>query len=296
MMGVTRLEPPSPLPALEEVEHRFVEANGIKIHVAESGKGPPLMLLHGGPQHWYAWRHIIPELADEFRLICPDLRGFGWSDAPRDGYSIPDRARDMIGVLDALGLERVRLAGHDWGGMIGFYMCFENPERIERFMAISINHPWQRWWPGLSNDWRLWYQVLIVFPGLGPWIQRRRPGFLRFILGLGLADPDATWAPGEREHYASIMQQPERAVAESKMYRALWTSEGLKTMMRTERLDLPILLVHGTRDFSISARIQRSGWQEHAPQMSLELVDGGSHWLLNERPELITARAREFFS
>jgi pimeloyl-ACP methyl ester carboxylesterase len=148
----------------------------------------------------------------------------------------------------------------------------------------------------LSNDWRLWYQLPIVLPGFGPWIQRRLPGFLRFMLRLRLRDPSATWAPGEREHYASLMQQPARAAAESNMYRSLWTPAGVKTLMRTERLDMPILLVHGTRDFAVGPRIQRSGWQEHAPRMTLELVDGASHWLLNERPDLITARAREFFS
>jgi pimeloyl-ACP methyl ester carboxylesterase len=209
-------ERPPPLPVVEGIRHRFVQANGITIHVAEAGQGPPLMLLHGGPQHWYAGRHIIPELAGEFRLICPDLRGFGWSDAPRDGYSIAERARDMIGVLDALQMVKVQLAGHDWGGMIGFHMCFDAPTRIDRYMAISIDHPWQRLWPGLSNDWRLWYQLLIVLPVLGPWIQRRIPGFLRFMLRLGVSDQRATWAPGEREHYASVMQEPARATAESR--------------------------------------------------------------------------------
>jgi pimeloyl-ACP methyl ester carboxylesterase len=292
---IPRTEQPPSLPSVEGVEHRFVQANGIRVHVAEAGEGPPLMLLHGGPQHWYAWRHVIPELAGEFRLICPDLRGFGWSDAPRDGYRIDQRARDMIGVLDALSIDKVQLAGHDWGGMLGFHMCFVARERIERFMAVSINHPWQRWWPGLSNDWRLWYQLLIVLPGLGPWISCV-PAFLRFMLGLGVADPSATWAPGEREHYAALMQEPARALANSKMYRALWTPNGIKTMMHTEPLDLPILLVHGTRDFAIGPRIQRSGWQHHAPQMTLELIDGASHWLLNEHPKLIATRAREFFS
>jgi pimeloyl-ACP methyl ester carboxylesterase len=82
VLTTTTCAPGPPLPPVEGVEHRFVRANGIRIHVAETGQGPPLMLLHGGPQHWYAWRHIIPELAGEFRLICPDLRGFGWSDVP----------------------------------------------------------------------------------------------------------------------------------------------------------------------------------------------------------------------
>jgi pimeloyl-ACP methyl ester carboxylesterase len=288
--------PPLPWPVVEGVEHRFVVANGIRIHVAEAGAGPPLMLIHGGPQHWYAWRHVIPSLADSFRLICPDLRGFGWSDAPETGYSIPERAQDMIALLDALELDRIDLAGHDWGGMIGFHMCFAAPERIKRFMAISINHPWQRWWPGLTNDWRLWYQLLLITPGLGPLIQRRIPGFLRLMLRLGVSDPSATWAPGEREHYAALNQHPARARAQTSMYRALWTPAGLRTMMHSEPLDLPILLIHGTRDFAIGPRIQRTGWQQHAPRMQLELIQGASHWLLNQHPDLIAAKAREFFT
>ncbi len=291
-----RPEPPEPLPVPDEIEHRFVEANGSRFHIVEAGSGPFLMLIHGGPQHWYAWRHVIPSLAEHFRIICPDLRGFGWSDAPSVGYTIPERTRDIIAVLDAIGVDTVQLAGHDWGGMIGFQMCFDAPERVERFMAISINHPWQRWWPGLSNDWRLWYQALLAAPGIGPWVQRRVPAFVRLMLRLGLSDSANVWTPGEREHYASVMQDPARAAAQSKMYRALWTPSGIKGMMRTERLDLPILLIHGTGDFAIGTRIQRSGWQDKAPRMNVEFVEGGSHWLLNEHPDLIAARAQAFFS
>jgi pimeloyl-ACP methyl ester carboxylesterase len=251
------------------------------------------MLLHGGPQHWYAWRHIIPELASEFRLVCPDLRGFGWSDVPAGGYRPSDRAADMIGVLDALGLDQMQLAGHDWGAWVGFQMCFDACERIERFLAISMAHPWQRL-SAFSNDWRLWYQLVLMTPGLGAWAQRRT-GFVRFMLNRGVADPSKAWAPGEREHYAALVREPDRAGAQARMYRALWSLEGAKSLLRREPLNLPILLIHGTRDFAIGPRIQRSGWQPHAPNMSVELVDGGSHWLLNERPELITARARDFF-
>jgi pimeloyl-ACP methyl ester carboxylesterase len=288
-------EPGPPLPSVPGVEHRFIDANGIRIHVAEAGAGPPLMLIHGGPQHWYAWRHVIPELSREHRLICPDLRGFGWTEAPRTGYSVAERARDMLAILDALELDTIDLAGHDWGGMIGFRMCFDAPTRVKRFMAISINHPWQRWYPGLTNDWRLWYQVLIALPGLGPWIQRKRPGLIRLMLGLGVGDT-SIWAPGEREHYAARMQDTARALGEAKMYRALWTRAGLQDMMSRTQLTMPILLVHGTRDFAVSVRIQRTGWQNHAPSMSLEFVEDGSHWLLNERPQLIVDRAKAFFA
>jgi hypothetical protein len=89
-------------------------------------------------------------------------------------------------------------------------MCFHARERVDRFMAISITHPWHGW-SSFSNDWRFWYQALLIVPGLGTWIQRRRPGFIRYLLGLGIDDPSSTWAPGEREHYVALAQDPRRA-------------------------------------------------------------------------------------
>src|SRR3954452_9879506 len=74
------------LPYVEGIAHRWVDAAGLRVHVAEAGDGPPLVLLHGWPQHWYAWRHVIPLLSPHYRVICPDLRGFGWTDAPAGGY------------------------------------------------------------------------------------------------------------------------------------------------------------------------------------------------------------------
>src|SRR6059058_6686702 len=98
-------------PAVEgvEVTHRYVDIGGLRMHVAEAGEGEPLVMLHGWPQHWYLWRHQIPELSKRYRVICPDLRGFGWSDAPAGRYEKETLAADLIALLDALGLERVRL-------------------------------------------------------------------------------------------------------------------------------------------------------------------------------------------
>src|SRR5262245_54016411 len=90
-------------PPLAGVEHRFVAIEpGLRLHVAEAGAGEPLLLVHGWPQHWWAWRKIIPRLAAHHRLICPDLRGFGWSDAPPTGYAKEQLADDLINLLDAL--------------------------------------------------------------------------------------------------------------------------------------------------------------------------------------------------
>ena len=100
-----------PLPDIPGVVHSHHRANGVRLHVAEAGAGAPVLLLHGWPQHWYEWRHLIPALAPERRVICPDLRGFGWSDAPPSGYAI-----DFGSIRDAT--PEIRLAGDGVGTVI----------------------------------------------------------------------------------------------------------------------------------------------------------------------------------
>ena len=113
-----------PLPEISglEVEHRYIDARGLRFHVAVAGPedAEPLVLLHGWPQHWFAWRRLLGPLAERYRVYAPDLRGFGWSDAPPGDYLKATLAADVVALLDELELERVRLAGHDWGGFAGF--------------------------------------------------------------------------------------------------------------------------------------------------------------------------------
>src|SRR5271157_6121253 len=104
-----------PIPSVAGMSHRTVDIGGLGLHVAEGGEGPPVLLLHGWPQHWYVWRGVAPGLAADHRVICPDLRGFGWSDAPPGDYAKATLAGDIIGLLDAMELDRVDLIAHDWG-------------------------------------------------------------------------------------------------------------------------------------------------------------------------------------
>src|SRR5947208_512585 len=121
-----------PMPELPGVSHSFHEVRGVRLHVAEAGEGEPLVLLHGWPENWWCWRKIIGPLAESgYRVVAPDMRGYGWSDPAPDGYDKESLERDLIALLDALGLDRVQLIGHDWGGWVGFLACLNHPERIE---------------------------------------------------------------------------------------------------------------------------------------------------------------------
>src|SRR3954464_1141524 len=127
-------------PPIPGVKHRHVDV-GVRLHVAEAGRGDPLVLLHGWPQHWWCWRHLIPRLAESYRVLAVDLRGWGWSDAPGGSYSKDSFCRDLVGLLDAEGLDRVRLIGHDWGGFTSFLMALEHPERGEGVGTLRIAPP-----------------------------------------------------------------------------------------------------------------------------------------------------------
>jgi pimeloyl-ACP methyl ester carboxylesterase len=120
--------------------HNFVDTNGIRMHYVEQGEGFPVLLLHGFPELWYSWRHQIPALAEAgFRAIVPDLRGYGESDKPHEieAYDIHHLVADLVGLLDALGIDKTVIAGHDWGGIIIWQFALMHPERVERVIALN---------------------------------------------------------------------------------------------------------------------------------------------------------------
>ncbi|XP_004494577.1 epoxide hydrolase 1 [Cicer arietinum] len=127
---------------LEGIEHRTIKANGIKIHIAEKGKeGPVVLFLHGFPELWYTWRHQIAALGSRgYRAVAPDLRGYGDTDAPGSisNYTIIHLVNDIVGVIDALGVDKVFLVGHDWGAGVGWHLCLFHPERVKAYVALSV--------------------------------------------------------------------------------------------------------------------------------------------------------------
>jgi pimeloyl-ACP methyl ester carboxylesterase len=287
----------SGLPQLEGVTHRRVRARGIEFHVAEAGGGEDVVLcLHGWPQHWYEWRHLMPALSDRHRVLALDLRGFGWSDAPRDGYGKEDMATDVLAVLDELGLERVKLVGHDWGGWIGFLLCLRAPLRFERFLALNIVPPWTSTRAVAGHAWRFWYQQLVLAPGIG-YRLHRRGDFVRRVL-VGGSEIKSAWDEEALSAFADNLAEPARARAAVQMYRVFNWREVLpiaRGRYAEAKLAVPTLMLFGAEDFVLRPQML-AGYRRHAEEMRVELVPGCGHFIADERPDLVAARARAFFA
>jgi pimeloyl-ACP methyl ester carboxylesterase len=292
-MRITQQDAPGrPLPDVPGVTHRYVSARGVRFHVAEAGPadGEPVLLLHGFAQHWYAWHRVLPELAEDYRLFSLDLRGCGWSEAPRSGYRSAGLVEDVLAVLDELGLDRVRLIGHECGGWLGFLLCLAAPERFDGYLALNTSHPWRRAERQLPLDaWRFWYTAFWEYPGIGRQVLRHWPGFTRFLLRHWTADPSC-WEPADLEEFVQAVRAPERARAGEQL---LWQfvvhdiPALARGRYRDRQLAVPTLMLCGDRDpVTKPAR--------EVPGIAVRVVPGG-HLLPEENPGAVARAARELF-
>ncbi|KAK7269379.1 hypothetical protein RIF29_22105 [Crotalaria pallida] len=126
---------------MESIVHRKVEVNGVKMHVAEKGEGPVVLFLHGFPELWYSWRHQILALSSlGYRAVAPDLRGYGDTEAPPSitSYTAFHLVGDVVALIDSLGVDKVFLVAHDWGALIGWWLCMFRPDRIKAYVCLSV--------------------------------------------------------------------------------------------------------------------------------------------------------------
>jgi len=257
------------------------------------------MLVHGFPQHWWEWRHQIgPLAADGVRVIVPDLRGAGWSDAPRGPYFKADMGEDLAAVIDELGVGPVKLAAHDWGGPPAFFLAMRHPDKVTGFLGVNTIAPTVKVdLKTLLNTWTLWYQFVLLLPIIGPRILRsRRRRFVRLLVrwvGGGY-----TWSPQDEDIFLARFQDRARGEAVSQWYRTfqlreLWSWMGSKHM--STPVDIPLRWVTGTDDPVITSVVHRSH-RDLSANNEFEEVPAVGHWIVEQAPELVLDRLRALIS
>lgn len=286
---------PKDMPRVEGVRHQFVQARGIRFHVAEAGDpaGTPVVLLHGWPSNWYCWRDHFQPLADAgLRPIAIDLRGFGWSEASGHGYRKTSLALDILAVLDAMGVDRFRLVGHDWGGFIAFLLGLSHPERVERLVLANTGHGYSpRDLESIKSLAGFFYMPLIGTPGLSQLLQRSG-----VIANAAIAQcvEDGSWESEElgRIYFDHIAPEAAQQVYGSFLYGGEMAAM-LAGKFKAHRMRVPTLFLYGDADVAIKPATIR-GMEDYADDYRLEILPGLGHFCIEQAPEVVGPKILDF--
>lgn len=267
-------------------ESSIVEANGLRMHVVAAGQGPPVLLLHGFPDTHAVWRKQMAALAAAgFRAIAPDLRGYGKTDAPRGvgHYAMPLLVDDVLALLDALAIDKVRLVGHDWGAAIGWQVCMAAPARIERFVALSVGHPGALADAGLAQRLRFWYMLVFLVPGLaeralkcGNWYLIRK--FTRDRTQIG--------------YWRRTMRPAGRLTAALNYYRA---NVRAGAAGRSRAVTVPVMGVWSDGDLALGEKQMRGSGRYVQAEFRYERIEGADHWLQLTAAARVNALLLDYF-
>ncbi|HEX5224076.1 MAG TPA: alpha/beta hydrolase [Solirubrobacteraceae bacterium] len=283
-------EAPAEPPPIDGVSRSYVVARGVSFHVTEAGPadGLPVLALHGWPQHHYAWRGLLADPPEGLRVIAPDLPGYGWSGPAPHRWAKEDVASDVLALMDELGLERVVLVGHDWGGFIGHLLALRAPERFSAYIALNIAHPWTTPRALLPHLWRfLLYQPALAAFG-EPLMSSTR--FVELVFGAALSDR-SKMSTEDIRWFADRFRDPVCARTARDTYRTFWLREIPERGRNPEsrRSTVPTLCLFGVDDAAIHVSLAAAE-TANADDYRLERVEGCGHFIADERPDLLRER------
>jgi epoxide hydrolase 4 len=274
-----------------DLEHSYIETNGIRLHVVQAGpqSGTPVVLLHGFPELWYCWRLQIPALVEAgCRVIVPDQRGYNLSDKPEGvkAFSMDELVNDVIGLIDALGYEKVNLVGHDWGGAVAWVVANQHPERLHRLGILNVPHPavmkrfLQRDLEQLRRSWYVFFFQLPWLPEAGMRANNWR-GAVRALQNSGKID---TFTNEDIEKYKEAWSQPGAMTAMINWYRAALRYQ--PPIPTDARIRIRTLLMWGMQDVALSHRLARPS-MDYCDEGNLILFPEATHWVQRDEADAV---------
>ena len=317
---------------MDNIAHRFVETNGINMHIAEQGEGPLVILCHGFPECWYSWRHQLPALADAgYHVVAPDQRGYGQTDRPEEieAYHILELTGDIVGLVHALGEERATIVGHDWGAPVAWHCGLLRPDLFHTIGLLSVPYlppPRKDVRPTEAMKMMVgekeFYMLYFQEPGRAESeLEADVRTTMRMLLfsGSGDARPEQRWRAifSKSETLLDTCAMPDTLPAwlteqdidfftgefertgfrgALNWYRNIDRNWELTPFLRGARLCQPTLFAAGAEDGVIKfSRHAVDTLEESVPNLrNKALLPGAGHWVQQERPEEINARLTEF--
>jgi pimeloyl-ACP methyl ester carboxylesterase len=275
---------------------RYVDTGDLRQHVVTGGEGPPLLLVHGWPQTWYAWRLVMPALARGFSVVAADQRGTGLSGKPADGYDTGTLAADLVALMDALGHRRFAVAGHDTGMWIGYALAADHPDRVARLAVAETPLPGVSPSPPLFanahlND-ALWH---FAFNRLAEVNDQLVTGREEVYFGWQFATKAARPLPDYvvRHYVDTLAAGPDALHASFAIYRALDATIAQNQQRMQRRLTLPILAIGGAH--SLGEQVANT-MKLAADDVQALVIPGCAHWVAEETPEETLAALTAFLA
>jgi len=275
--------------AAQQVESKFAEANGVRLHYLVTGQGDPVLLLHGFGQSSQMWRPLMRELANSHTVIAADLRGAGQSDAPPEGYAKSSMARDMHALMTGLGYDKVSLVGHDIGMMVAYAYAAQFPGEVKRIVLLEAMLPgvgeWSRAWP--RDQWHL------QFYGKTPeaLVQGRERIYLEHFWNDFAADPAKSIPEADRKVYAAEYARPNHVHAGMEWFRVIDEDAKEFHAYAAQPLKIPMLVLTGEKGSGESLIKQA---QLIDTDVQGAVVPGAGHWLLEEAPGFVIPKVVDF--
>jgi pimeloyl-ACP methyl ester carboxylesterase len=259
----------------------MISTPGLRTHVAVIGEGEPVVMLHGFPQHWWQWHAVAPVIAEAgYRVICPDLRGAGWTVADDDRVGRETRLRDLLALYDALGIDRAHVVSHDMGAITAMQLTYDYPIRVRSAVQLSVPPGFMTFSPKVASGFRhlpafIWHQPGASLRGT-------------------LAAPYVVHPLPEEvvEAHLAPMRRPEIDAAVKPLTRGMILREAMRLaagVYRRRCLTVPTLFVFGRHDHPWAEHVERLSRhpERHADHAEFAYVDDASHFLTDDNPAAV---------
>jgi len=272
---------------------QFVDAGELRLHAVIGGEGPPLLLVHGWPETWYAWRLVMPELAKRFQVIAVDQRGIGLSDKPQAGYDTGTLAGDMVVLMETLGYKRFAFVGHDTGFTIGYALAADHPDRLARVALLDIPGPPVAsasppvFVPAPVNN-RLWH---IPFNRVETLPEQLITGREDVYFGYEFAIQGGKLPAEVIKYYVQLVSTPDALRGSLGFYRALDATLAQNEKRKARRLTMPILAIGG--ELSYGGHVG-DAMKALADDVQGVVIPGAGHWIAEEAPDKLLAALTSF--
>jgi pimeloyl-ACP methyl ester carboxylesterase len=275
-------------------QHHTAQLNGTKLHYVTAGEGPAVMLLHGWPQTWYEWRHVIDLLAGDYQVVAPDFRGFGYSGKPANGYDAATMAADLAALSSHLGLTDVTVIGHDWGAVFGYVYAATSPDQVRALGIVEMALPGvgvmeQAIAPAPQGNY-LWHMGFQSVPDLPELLiaGKERP-YLRWFFEHFAYDPSAI-TDADLDEYVSAITQVGALRAGLAVYQDFFTSADQVSELAKTPLEIPVRAYGGE---ACLGGLTLASVQAVAPGATGGVIERCGHWAGEERPDVVASIARD---